>query len=159
MDFRSFGPYNICLVTDRSIYCHMTLSAMNYLLFACSTKANPHRQCTMVRLFSSSMVDCSFETRSSNTKDYSISIRCFFAKNAPASSKDWLAQNQDNACGRVGATYIYPRTVVSVSQHCNNPTYLVGLVQSEPYHLIEIELSHVRVYIFNRPINDELTKF
>jgi hypothetical protein len=33
MDLRSFGPYNICLVTDRSISCHMTLSAMNYLLF------------------------------------------------------------------------------------------------------------------------------
>ena len=28
------GPYNICLVTGRSIYCHMTLSAMNYLLFS-----------------------------------------------------------------------------------------------------------------------------
>jgi len=27
-----FGSYNIFLVTDRSIYCHMTLSAMNYLL-------------------------------------------------------------------------------------------------------------------------------
>ena len=27
------GPYNIVLVTDRSIYCHMTLSAMNYLLY------------------------------------------------------------------------------------------------------------------------------
>jgi hypothetical protein len=33
MDLRSFGPYNMFLVTDRSIYCHMTLSAMNYLLF------------------------------------------------------------------------------------------------------------------------------
>ena len=32
---RSFGPYNIFLVTDRSIYCHMTLSAMNYLLYIC----------------------------------------------------------------------------------------------------------------------------
>jgi hypothetical protein len=30
---RSFGPYNIVLVTDRSIYCHMTVSAMNYLLY------------------------------------------------------------------------------------------------------------------------------
>ena len=30
---RSFGPYNIFWVTDRSIYCHMTFSAMNYLLF------------------------------------------------------------------------------------------------------------------------------
>ena len=33
MDLRSFGPY-IFLVTDWSIYCHMTLSAMNYLLFS-----------------------------------------------------------------------------------------------------------------------------
>jgi hypothetical protein len=33
MDLRSFGPYNMFLVTDRSIYCHMTLSAMNYLLY------------------------------------------------------------------------------------------------------------------------------
>jgi hypothetical protein len=32
-DLRSFGPYNIFFVTDRFIYCHMTLSAMNYLLF------------------------------------------------------------------------------------------------------------------------------
>jgi hypothetical protein len=33
MDLRSsFGPYTIFLVTDRSISCHMTLSAMNYLL-------------------------------------------------------------------------------------------------------------------------------
>ena len=30
---QSWGPYNIFLVTDRSIYCHMTLSAMNYLLY------------------------------------------------------------------------------------------------------------------------------
>ena len=27
-----FGPYNILWVTSRSINCHMTLSAMNYLL-------------------------------------------------------------------------------------------------------------------------------
>ena len=30
----SFCPYNIFWVTDRSIYCHMTLSAMNYLLYS-----------------------------------------------------------------------------------------------------------------------------
>ena len=34
MDLRSFGPYYIFLVTDRSIYCHMTLSALNYLLYS-----------------------------------------------------------------------------------------------------------------------------
>jgi hypothetical protein len=27
------GSYNIFLVTDRSIYCHMTRSDMNYLLY------------------------------------------------------------------------------------------------------------------------------
>ena len=33
MVLRSFGPYNMFLITDRSIYCHMTPSAMNYLLY------------------------------------------------------------------------------------------------------------------------------
>ena len=36
MDLRSFGPYKNVLVTDRSLYCHMTLSAMNYLLYSMS---------------------------------------------------------------------------------------------------------------------------
>ena len=34
--YGNFGPYNIFLVTERSIYCHMTLSAMNYLLYSMS---------------------------------------------------------------------------------------------------------------------------
>jgi hypothetical protein len=38
MDLRSFGPYNIFLLTDRSMYCHMTLSAMNYLLYIYTVK-------------------------------------------------------------------------------------------------------------------------
>ena len=33
MDLRRFGPYKKILLTDQSIYCHMTLSAMNYLLY------------------------------------------------------------------------------------------------------------------------------
>jgi hypothetical protein len=33
MDRSFWGPYNIVLVTDRSIYCHMTPSDMNYLLY------------------------------------------------------------------------------------------------------------------------------
>ena len=33
MDRRFWGPYNIFLVTDRSIYCHMVRSDMNYLLY------------------------------------------------------------------------------------------------------------------------------
>jgi len=35
-----FGPYNIVLVTNRSIHCHMTLSAMNYLLFIVQVKCH-----------------------------------------------------------------------------------------------------------------------
>ena len=30
---KKIRPYNIYLVTDRSIYCHMTLSVMNYWLY------------------------------------------------------------------------------------------------------------------------------
>jgi hypothetical protein len=33
MDRIFWGPYNIFLVTDRSIYCHMTRSDTNYLLY------------------------------------------------------------------------------------------------------------------------------
>ena len=33
MDRSFWGPYNIFLVTDQSIYCHMTRSDMNYLLY------------------------------------------------------------------------------------------------------------------------------
>ena len=36
-----FGPYYIFLVTDRSIYCHMTLSAMKYLLFIIQVTFKP----------------------------------------------------------------------------------------------------------------------
>jgi len=43
-------------------------------------------------------VDCGFEPLSGQTKNHSISICCFFAKNATLrrESKDGLARNQDN---------------------------------------------------------------
>ena len=40
------GPYNIFLVTDRSIYCHMTLSAMNYLLYTATCSINVYTLAT-----------------------------------------------------------------------------------------------------------------
>ena len=52
----------------------------------------------MVSVRSSSAVDCGFEPRSSETKDYTIGICCFSAK-LPAlwgKSKYWLAWNQNN---------------------------------------------------------------
>ena len=38
------GPCNIFLVTDRSIYSHMTFSAMNYLLYICQTQISIQTQ-------------------------------------------------------------------------------------------------------------------
>jgi hypothetical protein len=59
----------------------------------------------MVRVLPSSVVDCGFEPRLDQTKDYKISI-CFFSAKHPAfrrKSKDWLARKQDNVseCGDI----------------------------------------------------------
>jgi hypothetical protein len=52
----------------------------------------------MVSVLALSAVDCGFEPRSGQTKDYTIGIRCFSAKHAAlrGKSKDWLARNQNN---------------------------------------------------------------
>jgi len=52
----------------------------------------------MVSMLTSSAVDCGFEPRSCQTKDYKIGICCFYAKQAALrrKSKDWLARNQNN---------------------------------------------------------------
>ena len=64
----------------------------------------------MVIVLSSSAVECGFEHRSGQTKDYNIGICCFSAKNATlkTKSKDWLARNQDNV------RHVYLLTVGSV---------------------------------------------
>jgi hypothetical protein len=52
----------------------------------------------MVSVLVSSTVDCGFEPRSGQTKDYKISICWFSSKHAALrrKSKDWLARNQNN---------------------------------------------------------------
>jgi hypothetical protein len=52
----------------------------------------------MVSVLASSVLDCRFEPRAGQTKDYKIGICCFSAKHAALSSKrkDWLARNQNN---------------------------------------------------------------
>ena len=52
----------------------------------------------MVRVLASSAIDCEYELRSCQTKDYKIGICCFSIKNAALrrKSKDWLARNQNN---------------------------------------------------------------
>ena len=52
----------------------------------------------MVSVLASSTVDCGFEPRSCQAKDYKIDM-CYFSAKHPAlrrKSKDWLAQNQNN---------------------------------------------------------------
>jgi hypothetical protein len=52
----------------------------------------------MVSVPASSAVDRGFESRSGQSKDYTIGICCFSAKHAALrrKSKDWLARNQKN---------------------------------------------------------------
>jgi hypothetical protein len=52
----------------------------------------------MVSVLASSAVDCGFESRSGQTKDYNIGICSFSAKHTELrrKSKDWLARYQDN---------------------------------------------------------------
>jgi hypothetical protein len=51
----------------------------------------------MVCVLALSAVDCAFQPRSGQTKDYKIGIYCFFDKHAALrrKNKDWLACNQD----------------------------------------------------------------
>ena len=52
----------------------------------------------MVSVLASSAIDCGYEPRSCQTKEYRIGICCFSAENAALrrKSKDWLARNQNN---------------------------------------------------------------
>ena len=52
----------------------------------------------MVSVLASSAIDCGYDPRSGQTKEYKIGICCFSAKNAALrrQSKDWLDRNQNN---------------------------------------------------------------
>jgi hypothetical protein len=52
----------------------------------------------MVSVLALSAVDCGFEPRLCQTKDYKIGICCFYVKHAALrrKSKDGLARNQDS---------------------------------------------------------------
>jgi hypothetical protein len=62
----------------------------------------------MVIMLTSSAVDCWFELRSGQTKDYKIGNGCFSAKHAALrrKSKDLLAPNQENV-SEWGDIYIH----------------------------------------------------
>jgi hypothetical protein len=85
----------------------------------------------LVSMVASSSVDCGFEPRSGQIKDYKIGICYFSAKHAPLrrKSKDWVARNQDNASEWDDMSI------------CGLLLKRVGLVQNGPHHhLIENNL-------------------
>ena len=55
----------------------------------------------MVSVLASSAMNLGFESRSGQTKDYSIDLCFFIAKHAALrrKSKNWLARNQNNVSG------------------------------------------------------------
>ena len=68
-----------------------TILAVNYYIMY-------HIGGVMVGMLALSAVDCGFESRSGQTKDYKIGICSFTAKCSALrkTSKDWLTWNQDN---------------------------------------------------------------
>jgi hypothetical protein len=56
----------------------------------------------MASVLASSAIDCGYELRSCQSKEYKIGICCFSTKNAALrrKSKDWLARNQNNVSQR-----------------------------------------------------------
>jgi len=87
----------------------------------------------------SSVVDCGFDPRSGQTKDYKIGICCFSAKHAALERKSKVlwARNQDNM-SEWGDMSIRGLLFQLASTPKKNITKRLGLVQSEPYHhLIE----------------------
>ena len=70
----------------------------------------------MVSMLASSAVDCRFESRSGQSKDYKSGTCCFSAKHA--------VLKRTAKTGRLGirimcpsGRHVYPKTVVSVSKH------------------------------------------
>ena len=65
-----------------------------------NTIYNQDTQCTykmyITHLMPDKTVNCQFESRSGQTKDYKIGICCFSVEQEKEQSKDWLAQNRDN---------------------------------------------------------------
>ena len=81
----------------------------------------------MVGMLTLSAVDCGFEPRSGQTKDYEIGICGISTKHAALrrKSKDGQAWNQDNVSEEGDMSV---RRLVSVSQHYEIPAKRVDLV-------------------------------
>jgi len=85
-------------------------------------------------VLASSVVDRGFESRSVQTKDYTIGICCFSAKHSALrrKSEDWWSRNHDNAseCGDMCIS----RLLFQWDNTIKDPAKRVGLVQHRPHH-------------------------
>ena len=88
----------------------------------------------IVDVLASSAIDCGFEPRSGQTKDYKIGICCFSTKHATLrrKSRDSLAWNQNNVSERSDMSIC--RLLFQWANTFKNPTQRVGLEQSGPHH-------------------------
>ena len=100
----------------------------------------------MVSVLASSVVGRGFDPRSSQTsRDYTISLCCFFVKHTLLGSKDWVTRNRwyvsewsDICTGRSLFQWAH-----------NNPTKRIGHVQNGNHHLVEIWLVLAMIYLEN----------
>ena len=97
MSFSSSSIEPLHYITHIDTY----IDNLNLLWSICETSVQilMNRICgVMVSMLPSSAGDRGFESRSGETKDYTIGICCFPAKHAVLrrKGKDWLARNQDN---------------------------------------------------------------
>ena len=84
------------------------------------------------------MVDCGFEPRSHQTKDYEIGICCFSTKHVALrrKSKDWLAQNQNN----VSRWSVMSTSGLLFQWACTIKIQLSMLVQDKAYIFSPIQI-------------------
>jgi uncharacterized membrane protein len=104
-----------CLIKSRNSHClyryQVTLIVLDYFFLSNNIlkdnkkfwlkkliKIGNRIGSVMVSVLASRAIDCRYESRSGQTKEYKIGICCFSAKNASLrrKSKDWLARNRNN---------------------------------------------------------------
>ena len=105
----------------------------------------------MVSVLASSVIDCGYELRSCQTKEYKIGICCFSAKNAALRrrSKDWLARNQNNV-----ERHIYPMTVVS--SPCQRQCELLSSLRRLSFVVCRPLTIHILIFSSETPQPNEV---
>ena len=88
----------IYFIFSDTIYCIFIFQSYSDTILTVKYYIMSHIGGVMVSVLASSAVDCRFQPRLNQIKDYKIGICCFSAKRSALrkKSKDWLAWHQDN---------------------------------------------------------------